>query len=81
MPTPASRGRLVRCFRFFPTAKSGSSKGSVMNIALKPEPTADKSRDIHRKTSSQFEAVALIPRPHKPRASLRKRAKLDARGL
>ena len=43
----------LRCFRFLPTAKSGSSKGSVMNIALKPEPSAAKSSDINRKTRSQ----------------------------
>ena len=44
-------------FSLFATAKSGSSKGSVMNIALKPEPSADKSSDINRKTRSQFEPV------------------------
>lgn len=30
-----------------------------MNIALKREPTADKSRDAHRETSTQFQAVTL----------------------
>ena len=30
-----------------------------MNIALKPEPTADKSRDTDRETRTQFEAVTL----------------------
>jgi phasin len=30
-----------------------------MNIALKPEPTADKSRDSNRETSTEFEAVTL----------------------
>ena len=30
-----------------------------MNIALKREPTADKSRDTHRETSTQFQAVTL----------------------
>jgi hypothetical protein len=30
-----------------------------MNIALKSEPTADQSRDTHRETSTQFQAVTL----------------------
>lgn len=30
-----------------------------MNIALKREPTADKSRDVHRETSTQFQAVTF----------------------
>ena len=44
------------------TAKPGNSKGIVMNIALNPEASAEKSRETYRKTHGQFEAVTLIPR-------------------